>query len=156
MRSQGGFTFTDIVMGTAVTGMVVAGTMQAFVTAARIQRTQNGALYAEVATHAQDLLEGVRNHVAADDNFFRSHASFIIPPWPFWQSDDPGTDGDNNRNNDPFKRRYFVQQWDCDGDGIVTGVDQDPVTPGNQPEVDCYRVSVRVCWDEPAAQCPSP
>ena len=142
MSPQKGFTLTDVVMGTLITSVVVTGTMSAFITAARIHRVQNGPMYAEAAGYAQDLLEAVRNQVAMDpatntpNKWFSDRRQTAPQPWASWKDgDDPRIDP---ATPGTIKRKYLVQQQDCDN---VAGLDN------------CYSVTVKVCWNDPV-NCP--
>ena len=124
-----GFTLTEIIVGSTIASVVLAGTMSAFVTAARIHRAQNGPMFAEAAGYAQDTLETVRNHVAADDSWF---ANQVPGGWKV-DPDFPGFP------TTLIKRIYRVDPVDCDGDG----------TAG-----DCFAMTVKVCWTNALGSCP--
>ena len=133
-----GTTLADVMIGTLIASVAVGGTMSAFVTAARLQRVEDAPLLLEASGYAQDYLEALRNHVAADDPFFSSKAGLG------WLDDD-STTAIPPASSETAKRVYRVVGADCDGDGIAAGV-------GVPPEVDCYAVAVKVCWNQPT--CP--
>ena len=131
-------TLVEILAGTLITSIVVGGTMTAFVTAARIQRAGASAISVRASDSAQELLELLRNHVATDDTFFQTRAG------GGWLNDDGSTQVPPLAIGDPaeeVKRVYRVEGADCDGDGVVAGA-------GAPPEIDCYAVTVKVCWDQ--------
>lgn len=131
-----GMTLLETLIASAILSASVAGTMSAFVTAIRIQQVQNGPAGAEGAAYGELWLEQNRNHVAFDDAWFSNNigAPFGVPAWPSFnqaKDNDPATPGN-------IKRRYKIQQVDCDGDGA--------------PDPRCYSMAVRVCWND--ATCP--
>ena len=145
VRTKRGITLAEVLLASAITSIVLGGSLSAFITAVRIQdQSRSGAARLEASGYAQDLLDAYRNHVATDDTFFSS-----IPPngkvGLGWLDDDPGTNPPSLPGPEIVKRVYRVDAADCDGDGVVAGV-------GAPPEQDCYSVSVRVCWNQPT--CP--
>ncbi len=146
-----GMTLVEILAGTLITSIVVGGTMTAFVTAARIQHVTASALAMRASDSVQELLERLRNRVAEDDAFFEDKALATGLPPGVWLNDDASTQVPPLPIGDPaeeVKRVYKVQGKDCDNDGLVAS----PGPPLGPAEVDCYSVTVKVCWDQPT--CP--
>ena len=139
-----GTTLADVMIGTLITSLAVGGTMSAFVTAARLQRVEDAPLLIEASGYAQDFLEPLRNHVAADDFFFPTKAALTAASATGWLDDDVTT-AIPPATAETAKRVYRVVGADCNGNGIAAGV-------GVPPEVDCYAVAVKVCWNQPT--CP--
>lgn len=148
-RAQGGFTLAELLMASAIASVIAAGTMSAFVAAARMQRGAAGPRDAEAAFLAQQFLDALRNRVAADSTWFASAAAASSSGWI---SDDaliedaPGMDpiaaAASLLNTGAGARRcYQVIPADCDGDG--SAVD------------DCHQVQVTVCWND-LTSCPCP
>ena len=136
-------------MASVIASVVAAGTLAAFVSAARITQRQNSPEHAEASGYAQQTLERIRNAVAA-----------IAPPVTTWFQDNatgmwiddplPGGGGTESIQGHGAKRCYLVTPQDCDNDGT-------PADPTANPpaEEDCYSVSVQVCWrDLGTCQCP--
>ncbi len=141
-RGTQGFTMLEVLVASIVGALIAGGTMMAFVTAARISRNETGPDSAEASAYARETLERLRNDVAADPSpsWFQANAglgwqpdTIPLPPAP----GDCPTAGKNQSIlcRGPVTRRYKVTAEDCDGVG-GTG--------------DCYAVSVKVCWDDPA------
>ena len=130
-----GFTLIEIMAASAVAAVVASGTMMAFVAAARMSRASNSPMFAEASDFTRQTLERFRNRVATDD-------TIVFPDLAGagWQNDPlpvpaPGTNSESLLWKTPTSRRYRVTAEDCDGDG----------TAG-----DCYAMTVRVCWNDPA------
>lgn len=148
---RGGFTLVEILTSSLITATVAGGTLMAFVAAERMQMgEENPATAMESSGLAREVLEGLRNRVAADDGFFQAAAATgwtdaAASPAPS-QFPNPvaATAGINSIVNmppGPFKRCYKVTSEDCDGNG----------TAG-----DCYAVNAQVCWKTigPTCNCP--
>ena len=148
---RGGFTLVELLASSLITATVAGGTLMAFVTAARMQLGQeNPASAMESSDLSQEVLDGLRNRVAADDTFFQTAAgtgwiNAATSPAPSqFPNPPPASAGTNSIVNvapGPLKRCYRVTAEDCDGDG----------TAG-----DCYAVNTQVCWGTlgPTCQCP--
>ncbi len=146
-RGIRGFTMIEVLIASVIASIVIGGTMTAFVTASRMTRQQSGPANSDAALYVQQLLEAIRNHVAADSTWFSTRVGPVPATWAAWRNDDPPlsascpsasivcrTDVNNGR-------KYFITYVDdtCDDDGDTS---------------DCYyAVTVRVCWDEPASSC---
>ena len=73
-------TILESLMGAAIIGLVVAGTMAAFVTAIAIAR--NAIFATEGAAFAVQTVERFRNHIACDDAWFGANCGFAAAiPW---------------------------------------------------------------------------
>lgn len=140
--NRSGLTLLEMLVASSILSVTVAGTMAAFVTAVRIQRGQNGPVYAEAVGYAEQMLETNRNRVAMDtDNWFQARAdlAYVGPPVPAaWPTFSGAWDDDANISA-TLKRRYKVWREDCDGDGTA--------------DARCYRIAVRTCWND-AVSCP--
>lgn len=142
-HSTEGYTILEMLIASLIAAIVSGGTLMAFVTAARINRSQVSPETAEANLFGQQTLEGFYNRVAADDTFF---SALTLQQW----QDDalPAGGGTESIRTMGAARRYCVIPQDCDADGILAGA-------GAPPEVDCYSVQVRVCWDGAVATaCP--
>ena len=73
-------TILESLMGATIIGLVVAGTMAAFVTAIAIAR--NAIFATEAAAFAVQTVERFRNHIACDDAWFGVNCGFAAAiPW---------------------------------------------------------------------------
>ncbi|GEM_PF-863947 len=142
IRRVTGFTLIEVVVAALIASIVAAGTLMAFITAARMSARQGSPAYAEASGYAQQTLERIRNAVAADDAWFQTQAAVGT-----WIADAlPGGGGSESIQALPAKRCYLVTPQDCDNDGAVAS------PPAEQ---DCYSVSVQVCWrDLAGCLCP--
>ena len=69
-RGCSGFTLLEIIAASLIATIVAAGTLSAYVTAARMQQQGGGPGHAEATALSQQLLEAMRNQVAEDSMFF--------------------------------------------------------------------------------------
>ena len=128
------FTLAEMLVASAITSVVVGGTMAAFVTAAREQQVKNGPELAEASGYAQQLLEEFRNHVAAatDDPFLTTRVGTS------WRNDGisplPAGGGSESILNLSARRCYQVTTA-CGGE--------------------CTQVQAMICWRD-LSGCPCP
>ena len=128
--STGGFTLAEVLVVSTITSLVVGGTLAASVTAARMQRVQNGPALAEASGYAQELLESFRNRVGKDDTFFPTAATAHL-----WTTSSlPASGGSESILSQSPKRCYRVTSA-CSGG--------------------CYELEVAVCWSN-LTGCPCP
>lgn len=140
---RGGFTLAEVLISSFIGAVVTAGTMAAFVAAARMLRDQADFASAEATAYAVQTLERLRNQVACDSPWFTPPCSATNLPtnWttdPFQAFDgsayDGGTESMLKAPPGPARRCYRVRS-DCGGD--------------------CYRAEVAVCWADTSG-CPCP
>ncbi len=131
-----GFTLIEVLISSVIATTVAGGTMMAFVTAARIVGRGDSAAMLEASALAGDMLEDIRNQVAADSTWFadRVNLGWCDAPLP------PSTSTESVLGPPDAERRYRVVRVDCTGDGDT-----------NDPQ-DCFSVDVRVCWN--GTECP--
>ncbi len=127
LSSQRGTSLVEVLVGSLIGAVLVAGLMAAFLTALRITAVGQG--NTEAAAFAQQTLERFRNMIACDLGWFDatcapgalpSNVSDPLSPGALYGS---GT------------RTYTVTSADCDGIG----------GPG-----DCFKVVVKVSWTQPS------
>jgi len=128
-----GFTLLEVLAASIVASVVAGGMLMAYMAAARMLPPTSTEDSLEAGEFAQQTLEGIRNHVATDDNYFAMRAG------AGWQDDVlPAPSSSQSILNAGAERRFCVVAADCDGVG-GTG--------------DCYAVSVKLCWD--GTSCPA-
>lgn len=140
IKSQkGAITLAEVMISSLILVVVVSGTMAAFVTASRMQRT-NGPAYAEATLYAQQTIESLRNNIACDSAWFNpANCAFTAPgawtpanpPLPV----PPAAGTESILNAAPARRCYRVQ----------------PVPPAICNG--CVQVDVQVCWGTDQTGC---
>ena len=130
-RDERGITILESLMGAVIIGLVVAGTMTAFVTAIAIAR--NAIFATEGAAFAVQTIERFRNHIACDDAWLNpANCGFAAAiPW----TADPLPGGALGSTLPGGVRVYRVTPGpdDFDGDGLP----------------DYLVVNVQVSWTPP-------
>lgn len=139
-RAAPGFTLVEVLVASVIASVIAGGTMMAFVTAARINRTQSNPDMAEASGYAQQTVERFRNLVANDAIWAGWIALNADGAW----HDDTlpgggGTESIQQPAGTGAKRCYRVTPEDADGDGTT----------------DSYAVSAKVCWKD-LTGCPCP
>lgn len=131
ITDERGFTLLEIIIAAVVAALMAGGTMLAFLMAVRLSKREVSN-ESEAAFYAQQTLERFRNRIACDDDWFSSNPNCTGSAQA--QIDDPIPPGSPILRLPPASRHYTFQPEDCDGDGV----------PG-----DCYRMTAKVCWNEP-------
>lgn len=132
VRNRGGFSLAEPLIACVVIPVVIGGTMAGYTVAARLQRAHDDAASTEAMGYARQLLEEVRNRVAADDPWWAAQAA------SGWQSVPFAGNGTQTISGQGAARLSCVTAQDCDGDAVIG---------------DCYAMQVKVCWDGTA--CPA-
>jgi hypothetical protein len=117
-------------MASIIAAIVVTGTMASFVASARMTHRANVTTTTEAAAQTAQVLEELRNNVAADSTFFQDNAG------GGWQALALTGTGSTHHLSVEQQRnmgaQYQVTALDCDGDGTVG---------------DCHAVTVETAWD---------
>ena len=129
-RSERGASLIEVLVGSVIGAVLVAGLMAAFLTALRISESGSGNV--EAASLAQQTLERFRNMIACGQSnpvewFDTSCNATSLPP-PNWP--DPLAGGAMYGGT----RVYTVTPDDCDGVGGAG---------------DCFKVVATVSWTQP-------
>ena len=132
MAGKRGATLIEVLVGSLIGAVLIAGLMAAFLTALRVSSHTGGGMV-EAASYAQQTLEHFRNRVACDDAWFNaacapaalpSNANDALPAGALFAA----------ASSTAPTRTYTVTPADCDGDG-ATG--------------DCFKVVTKVSWTPP-------
>ena len=121
----------EVLVASVVASVVAGGTMMAFVTAARMMQAQDNPKFAEANDCAAQTIERFRNRVAADDTWLNDQVALG------WQADAltdavSGCGGGSESIQSVgagAKRCYRV-------------------TPEPSCAPQCYRLEVKLCWDD--------
>ncbi len=131
-RAAAGFTLVEVLVASVIASVIAGGTMMAFVTAARINRTQSNPDMAEASGYAQQTVERFRNLVANDAAWAGWITTNADGAWHTDALPPPGSGGTESILDKGPKRCYRVTAEDVDG---VAGTD-------------AYAVSAKVCWKD--------
>ena len=123
--SQQGTSLAEVLVGSLIGAVLVAGLMAAFLTALRVSESGGG--NTEAASRAQQTLERFRNMVACDTGWFGGANCGATPP-PADSADPLGGALYGGT------RTYTVTSADCDGVGGAG---------------DCFKVVTKVSWTQP-------
>lgn len=125
LSAQRGTSLVEVVVGSLIASVLVAGLMAAFLTALRISSVGGGNV--EASSLVQQTLERFRNRVACDDAWFNPVTCFAssLPPA---NSSDPLSAGAMFGGT----RTYTITQANC-GTGLG----------------DCFKVVAKVSWTPP-------
>ena len=141
-RACHGFTLIEIIVASLIAALIAAGTMTAFMTAARIMRAQGHPGTAEAAGYAQGTIERFRNMIACDSPWFDPTSCSPDTDFPTTWTDDPlptvEAGSESILSVPGATRRYCFTIEDCDQDGAAG---------------DCYALHVKMCWFE--TSCPA-
>ena len=133
LRRHRGLTLMELIAASVLGALVAGGVLTAFLLAAK--NTRGSVRTVDAVAMAEETLERFRNKIACDDFWFA-----FIPDCGgiglLLNQPDPVLLNHPIKTVDPGNadRRYDVEPWDCDGDGVLR---------------DCYRVKVTVNWNEP-------
>jgi len=129
---------SEVLIASLIVALIAAGTMMAFVAAARMTRAQSNPGVSEATGYVRETAEKFRNYIACTPPWFDTACAPTLPGG--WQADPlPVGGGSNSILSTPSRRCYQVTPQDCDGVGGVG---------------DCFAIEVRMCWNNDFTNCP--